>query len=345
MAKAAKEKSSILRTFFISFVSVFGAFLGLVVAIMAIVLVLCLSGDDNLGSSFKVRPDAEGNRKELGKETPVILEISVKGVIGSGELTGEKIETILLKSREEGLKKDRVKAILLVIDSPGGGVNDSNIIYRELLEYKQRYKTPIYAYVDGLAASGGYYIACASDKIYASEVSVIGSIGVLSWPPYFNVVDLMNKIGVSALTVIAGKDKDQLNPTRPWKSGEEKNSQMLVDTFYDQFVALVAKHRPKLSVEKLKEDLGAHVYPAQIALQEGYIDFTDATRRGVLKELAVAAGIGPEEKYQVVEIETKGWLKKMFEEDSALWSGKIKHELVLPEEFTMRARNPFCYLW
>ena len=170
--------------------------------------------------------------------TPVILKVNVQGVIGIDDLTRHKFQELLTESREKSLKNDRVKAILLCIDSPGGTVSDADGIYNALKAYKKQFGVPVYAYVDGLCASGGMYIACAADKIYASDASLVGSIGVL-FPAMFNFVKLMEKVGVDSKTLIAGKGKDEMNPFRTWKPDEGANYQKIVDDFYEIFVDVV----------------------------------------------------------------------------------------------------------
>lgn len=316
------------RAFFVSLLATLGVFIGIMIAILAILLLSLFSEKESFSSSVKILPDAQGNRVELAKETPILLEIQIKGEIGSGELTANKIESILLKSREDGFKTNRVKGILLAINSPGGSAIDSDIIYRLLLQYKERYKVPIYAYTDGLCASGGYLIACAADKILASDASLIGSVGVLSWPPFFNLSDLMNKVGVSALTISAGIGKDDLNPTRPWKEGESQNHKELIHFFYQRFTDIVSTHRPMLSKEKLTQDFGAKVFGSPDALEKGYIDAICTFHSDAIEKLALASGIASDKKYQVVTVETKEWYKKLFGDESVLWRGKIKHEFI-----------------
>ena len=100
---------------------------------------------------------------------------------------------MLTESREGTFKDDRVKAILLDINSPGEHGHYANGMYRALKEYKQKYKVPIIAYVDGLCASGGMYVAAAADEVYASDVSLIGSIGVIT-PSFFNVYKALKNL-------------------------------------------------------------------------------------------------------------------------------------------------------
>jgi protease-4 len=330
---------SSLRALFASFFAV----VGIAIAVTAICLVYyglySVVEEESLPSKVKVLPDAAGDRKKLASSTPVLLQITLDGEIGEGKLTGKEIQEVLLETREDALK-DRVKGILLVINSPGGGVNDSDIIYRLVKQYKENYKIPIFAYVNGLCASGGYYIACATDKIYASHVSLIGSIGVLSWPPFVNLVDTMEKVGMKALTLTAGKGKDELNPFRTWQPDEQKNNQALLDYFYTRFVDIVATDR-KIDKEILVHECGAKVYPAPQAHALGFIDGQGYSLPQALTELATAAGIT--QKYQVVGVESQSWWKKLMkgENHSPFMTGKIKHELALPNQ----RGNPFSYLF
>ena len=123
---------SSLRAFF---VTLFGA-LGLLVGfgILLLVLVGIISSGDEKGFSHgvKILPDANGSRKELSASTPVILQIDIDNEIGKEGITAEKIEEILLDSREEDFKGGRIKGILLNINTPGGSANETNIIYRHI---------------------------------------------------------------------------------------------------------------------------------------------------------------------------------------------------------------------
>lgn len=326
------------RSFFMGLFGTMGALAGFVLVILVLVM---LFSDESYSSHVKLRPDAQGNREELSLQDPVLLEIHFNGEIGNEGLTSEKIEEVLLCSREDDFDSNRVKGILIVINSPGGNAFDSDTIYHLLLQYKDRYKVPIYAYVNGLCASGGYYIACAADKICTSDVSIIGSIGVLSWPPHFNVKDTMEKLGIQSLTLSAGAGKDELNPFRTWKEGEAKNHQAVLDFLYNRFVTIVSKSRPLLSKEKLTDDLGARVFSAPEALNLGYVDEISVMQSDVIDQLAKAAGI--KDKYQVVMLQTKTWWQKALEEKSPLINGVIQHQFSLPAELKGEQSYPYFY--
>lgn len=291
----------------------------------------------------KILANAEGVRKKLSKSAPVILQLNIQGVIGATELTKDKVENILIESRENSLKNERVKAILLMIDSPGGTINDADGIFRAIQSYKQRYKVPVYAYVDGLCASGGIYVACAADKIYASDVSLIGSIGVIT-PPFMNVSKLMEKVGVDSLTISEGKGKDELNPMRPWKPDEAKNIQEVIQYYYTSFVDLVITHRPKVDREALIKDYGAQIFPAEHASKMGLIDGTGESRNTTLTKLLRNLGID-DDYYQVVTLESSSWVSQFLKGDSPLLTGRVKHEFLLDGNLPMQLMHQPLYMY
>lgn len=329
---------SSLRAFFVTLFGALGFLIGFGILVFLAIAVFSSGEEKSFGHGIKILPDANGSRKELPASTPVILQIDLEDEIGKHGATAEKVQEILLDSREDDFKNGRVKAILLNVNSPGGGAIDTNTIYRSIKEYRERYQVPVYTYVDGLCASGGYYIACGTDKIFASNISLIGSIGVVSWPPYFNVVDAMEKMGISATTLSAGAGKDAMNPTRIWTTDEKESRQKIIDFYYGDFVNAVIVNRPQVEIEALKNVYGANVFPAYEAKQIGLIDETVSSRNEVLEKLVLAAGI--EGDYQVVSFKTKSWWKELFQEKtSPLFTGKIKHEFSVPKV------DPYSYIY
>lgn len=314
--------SSSLRSLLVSFFCVIGVLL----AFIPFILFFSLfdSSEDTISSDYAINilPNAEGVRKKEAKTTPVILQVNIHGVIGLDQATEHNIRNMLVESRENSLKNDRVKAILLHCNTPGGGMIDADGIYRVLKEYKERYKVPVFAYVDGLLASGGMYIGAVADEIHASDISLIGSIGVIT-QGIFNVSNLMDKIGVEALTLYAGKGKDDLNPFRPWKPEEAENYKTIIDYYYQSFVNLVVANRPKLNRDLLVDKLGANIFPAAQALEYGLIDVADANRDSTLKKLLERIGI-EDNYYQVVEMESTNWFNQLFKSESPLINGTIK---------------------
>lgn len=291
----------------------------------------------------EIVPNAQGIRKSLSKDAPVILKINIHGIIGMETLSHATIEKLLIESRERSLKDSRVKAIILSINSPGGTVFDADGIYQSIKHYKEKYKVPVYAHIDGLCASGGMYVAAAADKVFATDVSIVGSVGVIS-PSFPNFSQLLDKIGVQTLTLYAGKGKDDLNPLRPWKSGEEDNYKQLINYYYMQFVNLVTENRPQLDKNKLINDYGASIYPAKEAQEKGFIDESSRSYNETLSLLAHKIGI-EDDYYQVIELESKTWFSELFNGKNPLLKGKINHQLELCPEMHPKLMDQFLYLY
>ncbi len=337
---------SALRAFFIALFSMTGLILGIIPAILVFSL-FSSSTDIEPETNFDVEllPNADGVRKSLSKSTPVILNIDIKGSIGLTDLSLHTINDLLVESREGALKNNRVKALLLNIESPGGTVTDSDGIYRAIKAYKEQYKVPVYAFVDGMCASGAMYIASAADKVYATEASIIGSVGVLS-PSFLNLSQLIDKIGVKALTLTAGKGKDEMNPLRPWVPGEQDSLQTIINSYYTMFVDIVVAARPELDKKKLVDEYGAHIFSADVAAKHGFIDGSGQSRNDVLKLLLKQLDI-KDDQYLVVRMKSKNWWKTFFSESSMslLFKGKVKHEIEIAGELPAELQGQFLYLY
>lgn len=293
-------KESILRSAIRSFfTSLFGC-IGFFIAIFAIIMFGVMSSGMDTKTTMKVIPNAEGSKGEAKVGSPVLLQIDIHDIIGLGKMTAEAVNMQLFESQLK-FKQGQIKGILLHMNTPGGGVTASNAIYEALLHYKKKYDIPIYAYVEGLCASGGMYIASAADFIYSNPISVIGSIGVIEGP-FFNFSELLKKIDVSSVTLTEGKNKDSFNPFRPWREGEGNTHQAIIKSMYDRFVHIVEKSRPNLNVKQLRDEYGAQVFIAEKAKELGYIDVCNCSYREALKSLKLAAQIGENESYQVIKL-------------------------------------------
>jgi protease IV len=332
-----------LRSFFSALFTMAGLGFGLI-PVLVIIAALFGASESQPESKFsiKITPNAEGVRKNMSKDSPIILKINIVGVIGGEEVNMKNIRQLLIESREDTLKNNRVKGILLNIETPGGTVVDADGIYHALKAYKEQYKVPVYAYVDGLCASGGMYVACAADKIYASDASIVGSVGVIA-PSFVNLSTLLDKIGVSSLTLFAGKGKDDLNPLRPWVPGEQTPFQTIINGYYKQFVEIIASNRP-IDRKKLVDEYGANVYPAKQAANYGYIDGSGLSYSETLKKLLKKLSI-EDDYYQVIEMESKTWYNTLFSSQSTLFTGKIKHQIQLTPEMDAELLNKYLYLY
>jgi len=311
------------RTFFKALLGVFGTLLGIGAIFLLFSLFIPSSHIVVDRTSVHIAPNADGERQLLPR-APIVLKMNIQGVIGDRHMGASDIQRQLDDSQGGAIAPGRVKAILLDINSPGGSATDSDDIYRALLAYKEEHKVPVYAFVNGMCASGAMYSACAADKIFATPTSVIGSVGVLLGPN-FNVSELMEKVGVSELTITKGTDKAPLSPFRPWQKGEEQPLEEITDYLYDRFVNIVAKSRPKLTLDLLKNTYGAKVFAAPVALEHGYIDNDMASYQLAVSELVKAADIeGP---YQVLSLKPETpILQEFIKNQSPLITEKLTHK-------------------
>src|SRR5262249_7720352 len=148
--------------------------------------------------------------------------------------------------------------------------------------------------------------------------------------PFFNVSKLMEKLGIQSKTFFAGKDKDDMNPFRPWKPDEGGSFQNIVDFMYTRFKTIVAQNRPKLTVEDLT-DQDAQIYPAPDAEVLGYIDQRTRSLDDLLKDFTTELGIY--EDYQFVQLERRDFFQELFgTQSSSIFSQKNEFTIHLPGE-------------
>lgn len=197
-----------------------------------------------------------------------IAVLHIEGIIQDKNDTYDQ-EWLLTTIRD--LSYDRsVKAILLDINSPGGGVYQSDEVYLELLDYKETSGNPVFAFLGPLAASGGYYIACAADYIVANRNTLTGSIGVIAGQSV-DLSQLLEKHGVRVNTFTAGRNKDMLGISTPVTPEHREIMQSMADECYYQFVEIVAESRG-LTMEETQELADGRIYTAWQALDKGLID-------------------------------------------------------------------------
>jgi protease-4 len=225
----------------------------------------------------------------LGDSGPKIVLIDIDGVISeSGEdrdLFGPPEESTVARVREqlERARDDKsVRALLLRINSPGGTVTASDIVYQEVLRFKRERGLPVIAHFLGLAASGGYYVAMAADEVIAQPTSVTGSIGVIFVG--LNVTQLMGKLGIADQTLTAGEQKDSGSWLRPMKPAEREHLQAILDDMHARFKHVVAQGRPQLDAARIDALADGRIYSADQALASGLVD-----RHGDLEEAVAAA--------------------------------------------------------
>jgi len=201
-----------------------------------------------------------------------------------------------------------IKAIVLRIDSPGGGVAPSQEIYSEILNVRKNSNKIVVTSMGNLAASGGYYIACASNKIVANPGTLTGSIGVIM--TFSNIEELMKKIGLKTEIIKSGEFKDIGSPMREFTEKEKKLLQGVIDDVYDQFVNAVSVGR-SIAVQKVKELSDGRIFTGRQAFEIGLVD-----KLGSLEEAIKLAAelVGIEGKPKIVsEKKERNLLFKLLE--------------------------------
>ena len=207
-----------------------------------------------------------------GKDKVLLMDLS--GVISSESREGFYTYPSLLATIKEELSKaakdERVKAMVVRINSPGGTVTASDIIYHELKSFKAARNIPVVASIMDVGASGGYYIASAADAVMAHPSSVTGSIGVIMLT--VNARGLLEKVGVETNAVTSGPRKDMGSPFRQMLPEERAIFQSVIDSFYERFLQVVREGRPKLSAEEVKKLADGRIYSGEQAKQSGLVD-------------------------------------------------------------------------
>lgn len=221
-------------------------------------------------------PEPLREKRVLGESGPKIAMIEVIGLIQQGERSSALgiVRPSLVSRTVEALKlaekDDDVAAVLLRVNSPGGTVSASETLYHELVRWKEKTRRPVIAYFDGLAASGGYYVAMASDEIYAHPTAITGSIGVIL--SGINVAGLMERFGIEDQTFTSGPFKDTGSPLREMRPDERAHFESLVDDLFERFREVVDDGRPALSTERVSELADGRIFTARQAAELGLVD-------------------------------------------------------------------------
>ena len=216
--------------------------------------------------------------------------------MGSGEkIAVVEIRDMILSSEEtvrqlKQYREDRsIKAILLRIETPGGGVVPTQEMYEEVRRTRDSGK-PVVVSMGSIAASGGYYIACGATKIVANRGTLTGSIGVVG--EFLQLQDALNKLGIEVKLIKAGKLKDAGAPTRKMTAADEKYFQELMDEVHRQFMGVVEEER-NLESSRVREIADGRVFTGEEAVRLGLVD-TLGTYQDAVRIAADLAGISGE---------------------------------------------------
>jgi protease-4 len=206
-----------------------------------------------------------------------VLQVPIRGAIAEDQapLLGAAGGTVSMVRRALRLagSDDAILGVLLYVDSPGGGVTDSDTIHQLVAAFRAKHpQKPVMALFGDVAASGGYYVAVAAEHILAPRTAITGSIGVImsAW----NFAEAAKKLGVEQIAIKSERTpfKDMLSPTRPLQPEEQRMLTAIVDELYDQFVTVVDEGRPGMDREQVLAAANGGIYTASQALARGLID-------------------------------------------------------------------------
>lgn len=228
--------------------------------------VLCL-----LSLTFLV---SEGSGSSISFSQNQIALLELQGIIFDAKELTEQLHDYGNRSG--------VHAVVLRINSPGGGVAASQEMYEAVRKFRAESHKKVVVSMSSVAASGGYYVACAGDKIYANPGTITGSIGVIA--EWFNYGDLLRWAKMESIVIKSGALKDAGSPTRPLTEAERVYFQGLIDNMYGQFVSAVASSR-KMKDDAVRKLADGRVFTGQEAKLNGLVD-----EIGTLQDAIAAAG-------------------------------------------------------
>lgn len=209
--------------------------------------------------------------------------ITSSGALSDGTVSASALIEVLKKYGDD----NSVKALVLRIDSPGGTVVAAQEVYNAVTRLREEKNKVVFASMADIAASGGYYIACAADRIYANEGTITGSIGVIMEFP--NIEGLLRKVGVKTTTIKSGEFKDTGSAFRQMSEKEMRVLQELIDNVYDQFVQAVQQGRG-MSEGEVRSLADGRIYTGRQARELGLVDELGDLEIAV-RDAAEAAGI------------------------------------------------------
>lgn len=239
-----------------------------------------------------------------------VAVVRLYGVIGQ---TGPLKKGLTLPDLEETLEQafevKNLKAVALAINSPGGSPVQSALIAGRIRMLAEKQDIPVYAFCEDAAASGGYWLACAGDEIYAQSASVVGSIGVIS--AGFGFTDLIDKIGVERRVYTSGDSKSQLDPFKPEKKEDIAHLKELQNDIHGQFKDYVKSRRQDKLQKEDKELFNGNFWTGAAAADLGLVDGI-----GELKAVC-REKLGDKVRFKDVS-KPKGWLQKRLGMESRL---------------------------
>ncbi len=234
-----------------------------------------------------------------------IPTLRLTGVIGQAGIMRSGISLIVLDKLINKLFSDKkAPAVALIINSPGGSPTQSSLIAKRIIELGKKKNKKILAFVEDVAASGGYWLACAADEIYLDQNSIVGSIGVIS--PGFGFVDLLKKIGVQRRVYTSGKSKSFLDPFKEEKKEDIERLKKIQEQIHDNFINYVRSRRG----DKLNQNNIEEIFSGLFWVGQKGIDLGLADGLGSINEI-IENKFGKKAKVKIID-QKKSFLQRKF---------------------------------
>ncbi|ANB57675.1 signal peptide peptidase SppA, 36K type [Anoxybacillus sp. B7M1] len=281
---------------------------------------------------------------EEGNTAKKIVVLEVNGVIEEGDTASSLFSSAgydhrsFLQMIEQAKEDETVKAIVLRVNSPGGGVVESAEIHDQLLKLRKETKKPVYVSMGAMAASGGYYISTAADKIFASPETMTGSLGVIM--QNVNYEELAKKYGVEFVTIKSGPYKDIMSPSRKMTEEEQKILQSLINNSYDGFVKVISEGR-HLSEDEVRKIADGRIYDGRQAKQLKLIDefgYLDDTIAAMKRDYHLQGA-------QVIKYTNNAGLASLFHMLAPAFTSNHVEELELVQLFSKPKSPRLMYLY
>lgn len=219
--------------------------------------------DDTIFEERQIRDGSFSNKIAIVNLDGVIMDLGAAGFFDDYH------HEYLLMQLEEAFSDEFVDAVILQVNSPGGGVHETAEIHRLIVENQEKYDKPFYVSMGGMAASGGYYVAAPADKIFAEATTLTGSIGVIM--ENINYAELAENHGVKFNTIKSGKHKDIMSPSREMTKEEKDIMQSMIDEMYDEFVDVIVDGRG-MDEETVREVGDGRIYTGKQAKEVDLVD-------------------------------------------------------------------------
>ena len=252
-----------------------------------------------------------------GDRKPFSLRDKI-GVVTVGKIISDSYPVV--DQLVEYGRDDSIKAVVVRVDSPGGGVVPSQEIYNAILSLKK--KKRVVVSMGSVAASGGYYIACAADEIVANPGTITGSIGVIAH--FSNVEELLKKIGLKSSIIKSGKYKDIGSPLREMTQDEKRLFQGVIDDIYDQFIEAVSTNR-NITKKKVADIADGRIFTGRQALKMKLVDFL-GDKEYAINLAAKLSGIEGEPEVIYPRKKGLGFWKYIVREMASTVVGELKKE-------------------